>query len=507
MIEETLRRHALEKGDKPAVICGERSLTYGQLDSLSNKLADSLSSLGLAKKSKVSFLLNNSLEFPLIYYTLIKLGAIAVPINTRYQASELQFVLNHVESELLLFNETYQGIVRQIRPELSQIKRYIMCGDRGESAFSKLLEKGKDVRRSAPVSDVEEMIYFYTSGTTGDPKGVVLTRANCISSAKMWIEAMGFSSRDKMLVTTPLWHCSATTAFMLSAGIVGATLILLPEFSTEEVLRMIQIQKPNFIWLVPSIMILLQQHPRVLQYDLTSLKTILSGGSPVDTEVVKWWKDTVQHIEVCNGYAQTEGATACSLLRDEHILSKPHSIGTAISRVVQLKVVDEKGDEAESGKTGEIVMRGPNVMKGYYKNHALTEKTIRERWLFTGDLGHFDREGFLYFDGRKRDLIIRGGENIFPEEIETVLSEHPDVLENAVIGVHDEILGEVVMAVVVRKRESRVLAKDLISYCSGFLADYKVPKFVTFVEELPKNPTGKVLKKVLRKEFGAEGSQ
>jgi len=506
MIEETLKRHAVERTDKPAVICGKGRLTYGELESLSNKLADSLSSIGVRKGSKVSFLLNNSLEFPLIYYALIKLGAIAVPLNTRYQASELQFVLNHVESEILLFHNAFQGVVGQIRPALNHIRQYIICGNRDGTSFSKLLEEGKDVRRRAGFSGLEEMIYFYTSGTTGDPKGVILTHENCISSAKMWIEAMGFSDRDKVLVTTPLWHCSATTAFMLSAGIVGATLIILPEFKTEEVLRTIQDQQVNFVWLVPSIMILLRRHPRISEYRLASLKTMLSGGSPLDTEIVKWWKDAVPHLEICNGYAQTEGATAGTLLRDKYILSKPHSIGTAISKDVDLKVVDEVGCEIDAGQPGEIVMRGPNVMKGYYKNKALTEKTIKAGWLFTGDLGHFDHEGFLYYDGRKKDLIIRGGENIFPEEIETALCAHPDVLESAVIGVPDSILGEAVMAIVVKKRESRVIAQDLIAHCSGLLADYKVPRFVAFVEELPKNPTGKVLKKVLRKEYGAKES-
>jgi len=504
VIEETLKKHAGEKTDKPAVICGKKSLTFGELDSLSDKLADSFSNMGMGKGAKVSFLLNNSLEFPLVYYALAKLGAIAVPLNTRYQASEMHFVLNHVESEILLFHEVFQAAVAQIRPGLPHIRQFIMCRDRGGSSFSRLLEKGRNVRRSMNISECEEMIYFYTSGTTGDPKGVILSHGNCIASAKMWIEAMEFSSRDRMLVTTPLWHCSATTAFMLSSGLVGATLILIPEFITEEVLRTIQNQKPDFVWLVPSIMILLHRHPRFLEYNLGSLKKMLSGGSPLETEVVKWWKDTLPHLKIYNGYAQTEGATACSLLRDEHILSKPHSIGTAISKDVDLKVINETDGETELGKIGEIVMRGPNVMKGYYKNPLLTEKAIRDGWLFSGDLGHFDEDGFLYYDGRKRDLIIRGGENIFPEEIEAALSKHPDILENSAIGVPDEILGEVAMAVVVKKKESQVTAQDLITHCSRLLADYKVPQFVEFVGELPKNPTGKVLKKVLRREYGSK---
>ncbi|MBN2198377.1 MAG: acyl--CoA ligase [Candidatus Aminicenantes bacterium] len=502
MIEDALRRHAVEGGDKPAVVCGGEIITYGELDSLSDKLADSLFDRGVGRASKAALLLGNSLEFPVLYYALIKLGAIAVPLNTRYQTAELRSVLDHLEPEALLFHERFRGTVERIRPSLKPL-RLCLAADRKSPEFSELLRKGRDVRPEQRASEGEEMICFYTSGTTGDPKGVVLTRRNCLSSAGMWIEAMGFSARDKLLITTPLWHCSATTAFMLSSGIVGATLILLPEFNAEDVLRTVQNQRPNFLWLVPTIMTLLDRHPRFREYDLSSLETMLSGGSPLDPETVRWWKNAQPHLAICNGYAQTEGATAGTLLRDKDVLSKPHSIGTAITKAVELKIAGAGGSEALPGATGEILMRGPHVMKGYYRNQALTEKTIKNGWLHTGDLGHFDGDGFLYYDGRKRDLIIRGGENVFSEEVEAVLSSHPAVAESAVIGVPDDVWGEVVAAVVVMKKDGRATPRDLIAHCSNLLADYKTPQVVVFVDELPKTPTGKVSKKALRDRMGA----
>jgi len=505
MIEDALRRHAAEEADKPAVVCGGEIMTYGELESLSNTLADSLSGRGIGRGSKVAFLLGNSLEFPVLYHALVKLGAIAVPLNARYRASELRFVLEHLEPEALLYHGRFRGMVEPIRPALKPL-RLCLTADRNSTEFSGLLRTGRDVRPRRRTSESDDMICFYTSGTTDDPKGVVLTRRNCLASAGMWIEAMGFAGRDRMLVTTPLWHCSAATAFMLSAGIVGAALFLIPEFGAENVLRTVQDFKVNFLWLVPSIMTILQRHPRMRDYDLSPLETILSGGSPLDPETVRWWKNTRPQLAICNGYAQTEGATAGTLLRDKDILSKPHSIGTAITTAVELKVAGGGGAEVPPGATGEILMRGPQVMKGYYRNQALTEKTIKDGWLHTGDLGHFDGDGFLYYDGRKRDLIIRGGENVFPEEVEAVLSAHPAVAESAVIGVPDDVWGEVVAAVVVKKKDGRTTSRDLIAHCSNLLADYKTPQVVVFVDELPKTSTGKVSKKAIRERFGARRS-
>mgnify|MGYP001052506725 CR=1 FL=1 len=501
MIHEALRRHAREIPKKAAVICGDSEINYRELDSLSNKLAYSLGAMGIQRQEKVSFLMKNTVEFPLLYYALIKLGAIGIPLNTRYSGTELEFVVNHAETQTLIYDDTFSEVVEQIRPKLHCITRLIAHGSPEEDTFKLLLEHGKDVAHETNTDHRDEMIYFYTSGTTDDPKGVVLSHNNCISSSDMWIRGLGLTGTDRVFVTTPLWHCSATTAFMLSAGRLGSTLILLPDYETEEILRVIQNQKVTLAWLVPSIMVLMQENPKFEIYDLSSLEKVLCGGAPLGIDVIKKWKQVLTGLKIFNGYAQTEGATAGTLLTDESILTKPNSIGKPLSEMIKIKVVADNGREVAMEHIGEILIKGPNIMKGYFKNPTLTSQTLRQGWLHTGDLGYLDDEDFLYYAGRKKDLIIRGGENIFPEEIEDVLSKHPYLLESSVIGISDKIFGEVVMALVVPRKDKTVTAFELIEHCRKHLADYKVPKYIELVQELPKNPTGKILKKILRKQY------
>jgi len=501
MIHEALQRHAREIPEKAAVICGDSITNYLELNSLSNKLAYSLGAMGIQRQDKISFLMKNTVEFPLLYYALIKLGAVSIPLNSRYSGPELEFVLNHAETQTLIYDDTFSEIVEQIRPKLHYITRFIVHGRLGEGSFELLIEQGKDIAYETDINRQDEMIYFYTSGTTDDPKGVILSYNNCIASSDMWIRGLGLNETDRIFVTTPLWHCSATTAFMLSAGRLGSTLVLLPDYETEEVLHVIQNQKVTFMWLVPSIMVLMQENPEFEIYDLSSLNKVLCGGAPLGIDIIKRWKEALPELKIFNGYAQTEGATAGTLLTDEHIITKPNSIGKPLSEMVKIKVVDDTGCEAALGHIGEILIKGPNIMKGYFKNPTLTSQTLQHDWLHTGDLGYFDDEDFLCYAGRKKDLIIRGGENIFPEEIEDVLSKYPYILESSVIGISDKIFGEVVMALVVPRKDKTVNAFELIEHCKKHLADYKVPKYVELVQELPKNPTGKILKKILRKQY------
>ena len=501
MIQEDLRRHAGENPDKPAVICENTQISLRELDFLSNKLAYSLALTGIKPADKVSFLMKNTVEFPLLYYALLKLGAVGVPLNTRYSASELEFVLNHAEARTLIYDVFFAGTIEKIRPNLRFTTRFIINDSLEEAGFRQLVKQGRDLPLKNESGLRDEMIHFYTSGTTADPKGVILTWGNCLSSSDMWIKALELHERDMIFVTTPLWHCSAATAFMLSAGKLGSTLVLLPDYKTEEALRVIQDKKVTFMWLVPSMMIMMQESPMFETLDLSSLEKVLCGGAPLGLDVVKRWERILPKVKILNGYAQTEGATAATILKDEFLLTKPHSIGKPLSGRIRIKVVSEAGTVEQAGQVGEILIKGPNVMKGYFKNPSLTSKTLHRGWLHTGDLGYFDEEGFLYYAGRKKDLIIRGGENIFPEEIENVLARHPGILESSVIGIPDRILGEVVMAVIVPKRNMAPEAPDLIEHCRKYLADFKIPKYIEIVQELPKNPTGKILKKVLREQY------
>jgi acyl-CoA synthetase (AMP-forming)/AMP-acid ligase II len=347
---------------------------------------------------------------------------------------------------------------------------------------------------------------FYTSGTTGDPKGVIVDTERAL---ELFARPSGdddpfqLTPEDRVYLSTPLFHVSA--AFLSVRFIArGIPSYLMAEWKADTTLELIQDSRITFMWAVPTMLILMQKHPRFQDFDLSSLKQVFVGGSALSMDTIQAWKRTNQNLKIHNGYAQTETTAQGSVLRDEFILEKPGSIGLP-NPGVEMKIVDDMLDELPPGEIGEIAIKSLTNMIGYYKNPELTEQTLREGWCLSGDTGYVDEDGFFYYTGRKKDMIIRGGENIFPDEIEAAINGHQGVLESAVIGLPDPVMGEEVLALVVLKPKVQMEAEEVITHCQRSLADYKVPKTVHFVGDLPKTSTLKINKKLLRDEYCAKG--
>jgi long-chain acyl-CoA synthetase len=343
-------------------------------------------------------------------------------------------------------------------------------------------------------------IFLYTAGTTGDPKGVVHTHFNCSYVAQHWARVFHMAAGKSALLVLPLFHAFALHCVALPALISGTRIIIAEKYHTQWALEATQKYRVNILALAPAMGILIMNHQDVSKYDLSSLEIAVIGGAMVPFELLKQWREAFPRLEIINAYGQTESCPCSTGLWEVDILEKPRSVGKPW-KGVELKILDDEGREQLSPEVGEIVYKVPSVMKEYYKDPELTAQIVRNGWLYSGDLGYVDRDGYVYIVDRKKDIIIRGGENISSMEVEEVLHTHPAVLESSVIGAPDKILGETVMAVVVKKPGHDVSEEELIQFCGKHLEHFKVPTRVVFMGELPRNPGGKVLKRKLKEKY------
>jgi long-chain acyl-CoA synthetase len=346
------------------------------------------------------------------------------------------------------------------------------------------------------ISQENTAVVFYTSGTTGKPKGVLLTANNVRAAAQIWSESMEITSEDRMQISTPLFHCAASHCFSIPTIYKGGTVIIEEAFSPEQTLNTMEKEKVTIFFGVPAMYSILLNMAKMDEMDLSSLRMFTYGAAPMPYKLVKTLKTRFPKVKVQNLYGQTENSPAATTLKDHYALEKVGSVGEPLP-MTQVQVVDEFGDPVLSGRVGEIIVKGPQVMKGYLKNMEATKNTLKNGWLYTGDLGCLDEDGLLYIVDRKKDMIIRGGENVYPIEIEEVLYEIPELLEAAVVGVPHEVYGEVPKAYLVLKKGQLLTQENVISYCNKKLAKYKLPSEVVFLDSLPRNASGKVLKHTL----------
>lgn len=489
-----------------------KDTSYGEFEQSVAKFAGALEERGVKKGDHVAFLLSNTPHFLISLYATMRLGATAVPINPVYSPDEIAFILNDSDANVVIALDKLLPLVEKAHLALPKVESYIICEtEQGTSekikqlpealngkvhAFMDLLFTASSLNTPVSLDENDNAVILYTSGTTGKPKGAMLTHRNLYSNARDSGDYLGMTPNDRVIATLPVFHVFALTVVVNAPLIQGATIVLVPRFSPGEVFEAIKSSKATVFAGVPTMYNFMHQYPEVKPEDMSTIRLAISGGSAMPVALLHAFEDHFS-VRISEGYGLSEASpvTCFNPLDRER---KPGSIGTSINNV-ENKVVNELGEEVAPGEVGELIVKGPNVMKGYYKMPEETNAAIRDGWLYTGDLARTDEDGYFYIVDRKKDLVIVGGYNVYPREVEEVLFAHPGVSEAAVVGLPDPDFGEQVVAYVVLKDPIHTTA-DLEKHCREHLAKYKVPKSFEILDDLPKNTTGKILRRSLKEQ-------
>jgi acyl-CoA synthetase (AMP-forming)/AMP-acid ligase II len=489
-----------------------KRITYMDMYPQVVKLANALTGLGVERGCKVAAMSVNSADYVVTYYACAMLGVTFVPLNNRAKDEELTHMLNVSECQAVFVSERYFDLVERIRPTLTHTQHFIAYNSAPANylRYASLISSASDEEPWVEVDDHDATVIIFTSGTTAMPKGVQLTYLDMTAYVTNQQPADP-DIHDKLLVSAPFFHVAGATAMMLAIW-SGRTLVILPAFTPEDWLKAVDEEGATHAFVVPTMLKRIMEVPNFENYNISTMKSITYGAAPMPFEVVRKACDVFspRGIGLVNAYGQTEStATLTFLDADDHDLrtntamkeARLRSVGKPMPDV-EIGIMNDGNVILPPGKEGEICVRSNRVMKGYYKQEDATTSAIIDGWLHTGDVGRVDEGGYLFITGRKKDLIIRGGENISPGEIENTLSAHPAVEEAAVIGVPDSEWGEVVKAVIVLKSGAKVTVPEMVAYTKSHLASFKAPQYYTITDELPRNALGKVLKNDLRKMFG-----
>jgi long-chain acyl-CoA synthetase len=478
-----------------------RRFTYREFDAAVNRAANMLHALGVGRGDAVSLLLPNGAEYVVAYFACFKLGALAGPVNSLLKPEEMAYVVGNSEAKVLLHHSQFAGQVEALRAGSGTLRETVVFDD--ERAAAEEFSREPGAWGASPLSRDDEAIIIYTSGTTGRPKGCLLTHGNLLANARQIVEWLGFTGDDRLLTVMPLFHMNAVSVTTASALYAGGSTVVSPRFSASRFWQIVgDYEITSFGSVATMLSMLLAKYPGGVPEGsgAKSLRFAMCGSAPVPAEVLRRFEETFGCL-VVEGYGLSE-STCRSTFNPPDARRRPGSCGMAIGN--EMRVVDEDDRELPDGEAGEIVMRGENVFKGYFRNDEATARAFRGGWFHTGDVGYRDAEGFFHIVDRKSDMIIRGGENIYPREIDELLYRHPAVAEAAAFGVPDELYGEEVAAFVVLKEGGGASGDEIAAYCRGHLADFKCPKAVRVVAALPKGPTGKVLKRELRTLWGKQ---
>lgn len=506
---QQVRQKSLQQPEKKAFIFNNQPTTYREFEAQVSRLAFSLNQMGVQKGEHVAVILNNSPHFIIAYYALMRIGATTIPINPIYTMDEMSYIIDNGDVKWVVAGEESLERVYELKSAFNEVKGFIVCDEDKVALeisssekmylFSHLLNHEFGME-PVPVKDDDVAIILYTSGTTGYPKGAMLTHGNLYANARDVGEFFLFTDEDRVLATLPFYHVFALTVVLNVPLSKGASVIIVPRFSPKDIFELAERFKATVFAGVPTMYSFLYQFTEGDPKSFSHLRLAISGGAPLPITVLENFEERFK-IPIFEGYGLSE-ASPVTCFNPPTRTRKPGSIGTSITNV-ENKVVDEQGNKVPTGEVGELICRGPNVMKGYYKSPEVTKATIRDGWLYTGDLAKQDEEGYFYIVDRKKDLIITGGLNVYPREVEEVLYKYPKVLEVAVIGFPNEDYGEEVHAFIVLK-EHPCLNEELVDFCEKYLAKYKIPKVYHFIDSLPKNSTGKVLKRMLNESFPQE---
>jgi len=503
-------------------ICPERACmvfegkrqTFAQTNERVNRLSNALAKLGIEKDDRVAILQVNCTQYVESYYATAKLGAIFVPLNFRSKQDELSYMLGNAETKLLLVGNRYLDMIRAILPHQPSVKQCIAMDSRQPDMlyYEDLVISSPPDEVFSEIGDEDITMLVYTAGTTARPKGVPLRHSGFTSYVLENVDPPSPDIEERNLLTVPLYHIAGLQS-MLAAVYGGRTLVLMRQFETKEWLETVQGEQVTRAVVVPTMLKRVIDYPDFAKYNLSSLKVLTYGAASMPFEVIKKAIEIMPWVRFINAFGQTETASTITALGPEdHVITgteeerekKLRRLSSSIGRPlpdVEVKVFGEQGEELPLGEVGEIMARGPRVMSGYWRDEQKTSQVMTpDGWLHTGDMGWIDEEGYIYLAGRGDDMIIRGGENISPEEVEKVLGSHPKIEEVAVTGVPDPEWGQEPVAFVVLKSGESATAEEIIEYCQSSLG-FKRPRAVVFLDSLPRNPIGKVLKRVLREQY------
>ncbi len=509
LLSDKLVEHAAAQPDAEAIVFESVRLCYGELNERVNRLASGLGSLGLRRGDHVALMLANCHEYMEAYYALSKLGMVAVPLNWRLSDKELTYITDHSESVALITDGANAERARDLRAKIDRLTQLIGVKTAAAddlTAYEEIVAAGSPAEPSADAVDASQMmILMYTGGTTGLPKGVMLSHGNLLAAIGA-IAASGMDARGaRTLFALPLFHIANWQAFLFHA--LGGSVVMCRSAKPAEIVDLLQKERPVMVNLVPTVYQSMLSLPGIEQIDFSFVGRFTTSGAPMPPEVMRSC-ERVFGIRFGKGYGLTEAAPAVSSLTpDEYALDgdpllvkRSHSVGKPLPNV-SVAIRRDDGTECGTDEHGEISVSGQNVMLGYWNDPERTREALRDGWLFTGDIGYKDEEGYLYLVDRKGDMIISGGENVHPTETENTLQEHPAVREVAVVGVPDPKWGEAVKAVVAPEPGRGVTAEELIAFCKERLAGYKCPRSIDFVDELPKSTVGKILRREVKRRY------
>ena len=500
-LSELIRYQAAVRGERVAMTFEGRETTYGQLDRRASRVANGLLATCSTSQARMALLDKNSDHFFELLFGAAKARDVLVPVNWRLAPAEMAYIVNDAGAEVLFVGEEYFPIVERILPELRTVKQVIALSGHhpaweGYPAWRDR-QASPDPRLDTPGDDVA--LQHYTSGTTGHPKGTEITHDNLVAALAAAREWYDCGSEGVSLACMPQYHCSGSLVGLI--GIYrGARTVITRQADSDEILRLIPAERVTHTFLVPALLLFLMQAPGCQETDFSSLQLIVYGASPCPLDLMREALATFRcDFGGLYGLTETTGVVTVLPPRYHDPAGNPRmrSCGKPLSNA-EVKVVDADGSGLPPGQVGEIVVRTPQNMKGYWRLPAATAASLRDGWLYTGDAGYVDEDGYLYIHDRVKDMIISGGENVYPAEVESALYGHPAVADVAAIGVPDERWGEAVKAIVVRRPGAEVSGAELIAYARERIAHYKAPKSIDFVDALPRNPSGKILKRELR---------
>jgi long-chain acyl-CoA synthetase len=465
-----------------SLIYNDRRLTYGDIDRYSNALSNIFKDLNIRKGDKISLMLPNIPEFALAYLAAAKLGAVAVTLNILSTPYELTYLLNNSDSKILVTTSSSAKKFEEIGDQLETCGHLLCIDDpREDGPIRSAMRDGPFECDLADVDKDDPAVMIYTSGLTGDPLGAVLTHGNLSTQWTLLKDICEGTDQDRGLAVIPLFHSFGASANLLSVLHLGASAVLMDQFSIDKIFQTIEQEKVTYIAAVPRLFLGMLMQQGTEKYDLGSLRICITGGSAMPPKFIPAFEQKF-NVRLMEGYGLTEASPVCSVSR-LHMEQKPGSIGIPIPGA-QAKVVDDSGNKLPADTEGELVIKGANVMKGYYKNDEATAEVIHNGWLHTGDLGRIDTDGYIFLTGRKKRMIITSGFNIYPREVERVLDMHPAVAESRVVAKADLMRGEIVKALIVREETIEVDDKEILRHCRKYLSSHKIPREVEFVEGL-----------------------
>ncbi len=495
-----LPRQEIENfGEHVSIIFEEREWTNVEMNQASSRLAGALKELGIGKSDRVIIQMPNCPEVLQSFIAVYTLGAVVVPINFMVGEAETAYIYQDTGATTIISSREFLPKIEACRKDAPEIRNIILIDEDnppGTLSFQEILKDKPDTIEIEDAAEDDLAALIYTAGTTGQPKGVMHTHGSLLSNAKMQKDTLGFPSGMTSIGVLPLCHSYGIASMNLSMILGGGRTVVLNSFDIDKVFQSIDTYRANLIGAVPTMYIFMLLHPDPGKYDFSSMKYWISGSAPLTRETFDRFKE-IFGFEIIEGWGLTE-AGANNSVNPVDGKKKIGSIGKPMKGTL-IKIVDDEGNELPPGEQGEIVISGPMLMKGYWNKPEETAKVLKDGWLHTGDVGYVDKEGYFFITERKKDLIIKGGENIAPREVEEVIYSHPKVSEASVVGMPDDVYGEEIKAFVVLLPEQSATEEEIIEHCKGKLKRFKSPKKIVFLDQLPKNLVGKILKKELRK--------